>query len=91
MPEMRFAEFPVFPIDLRIGISRSASEIADCLFFLPNIRNIVVFIIIFLKGENLRHNHLLITVNIFSIKKNNLRPGKKISYISGITRPISML
>ena len=69
MPELRFTEYPVLPTDLRIRISQSASEIADCLFFLPNIRNIVVFIIIFLKGENLRHDHVLITVNIFSIKR----------------------
>ena len=41
------------------------------------------------KGENLRHDHALITVNIFSTK-NNLQAGKKISYISGLTGPISM-
>ena len=32
------------------------------------------------KGENLRHDHALITVNIFSITKNNLRSDKKISF-----------
>ena len=40
----------------------------------------------FLKGENLRHDHVLITVYISSVSKENiLRPDKKISYISGIT------
>ena len=43
-----------------------------------------------LKGENLLHDHMLIMVHIFSIKRNNLRPDKQISYISGLTRPISM-
>ena len=42
------------------------------------------------KGEDLRHDHVLITVNTSVSKENNLRPDKKISYISGLTRPISM-
>ena len=49
-----------------------------------------MYVYIFVKGENLRHDHVLMTVNIISIKENNLRPDKKISYISGLTRPISM-
>ena len=35
MPEMRFTEFPAFSVDPRVGISRSASEMDDLLFFLP--------------------------------------------------------
>ena len=42
------------------------------------------------KGENLRHDHELITVKSSVSKENNMRPDKKISYISGLTRPISM-
>ena len=34
--------------------------------------------------ENLRHERLISNVS----KENNLRPDKKISYISGLTRPI---
>ena len=34
--------------------------------------------------DNVRHNHELIMVNIISFKKkNNLRPFKKINYVSG--------
>ena len=35
MPESRFTEFPAFSVDPRVGISRSASETDDLLFFLP--------------------------------------------------------
>ena len=42
------------------------------------------------KGENLRHDNVLITVNIFSIKRKYVRPDKKISYLSGLMRPISI-
>ena len=35
MPETRFTEFLALSIDLRVGISRSASETDDKLFFLP--------------------------------------------------------
>ena len=33
-PETRFTEFPALSINLRVGISRSASETDDRLFFL---------------------------------------------------------
>ena len=35
MPDTRFTEFPALPVDPRVGISRSASETDDGLFFLP--------------------------------------------------------
>ena len=35
MPEKRFTEFQALSVDTRDGISRSASEIDDWLFFLP--------------------------------------------------------
>ena len=35
MPETRFTEFPALSVDLRVGISQSASETDDRLFFLP--------------------------------------------------------
>ena len=35
MPETRFTEFPALSVDSKIGISRSASETDDLLFFLP--------------------------------------------------------
>ena len=38
MPETRFIEFPAFSVNPRVGISRSASEIDDWLFFLPIIK-----------------------------------------------------
>ena len=39
MPETRFTEFPALSVDPRVGISRSASETDDRLFFLPIIGN----------------------------------------------------
>ena len=41
MPEMRFTEFPALSIDPRVGISRSASETDDWLFFLPIIEKTI--------------------------------------------------
>ena len=35
MQETRFTKLPALSIDLRVGISRSASETDDRLFFLP--------------------------------------------------------
>ena len=35
MPETRFSEFPALSVDSRVGISLSASETDDWLFFLP--------------------------------------------------------
>ena len=34
------------------------------------------------KGGNLRHDHVLITVNVFTIKENNLRPDKMLTAFS---------
>ena len=42
LPEVRFTEFPALSIDLRVGISLSASEMDDLLFFLPIIGKIEV-------------------------------------------------
>ena len=35
MPETRFTEFPALSVDPKVGISLSASEINELLFFLP--------------------------------------------------------
>ena len=35
LPETRVTEFPALSVYPRVGISRSASEADDCLFFLP--------------------------------------------------------
>ena len=37
------------------------------------------------------HDHMLITVNSLCFKENNLKPNKKINYIPGLARMISML
>ena len=37
MPETRFTEFTAISVDPRVGISLSASETEERLFFLPNI------------------------------------------------------
>ena len=37
MPETKFAEFPEFSVNPRVGISRSASATEDRFFFLPTI------------------------------------------------------
>ena len=42
IPEISFTEFPAISVDPRVGISRSASEIDVCLFFLPmTLKNII--------------------------------------------------
>ena len=43
-----------------------------------------------LKGENLRHDHVLKRLISSVSKENNLRPDRKIRYIFGLTRPILM-
>ena len=43
------------------------------------------------KGENLRHDHVLITISILCIKENNLRPHKKVSCILGLKVRIFIL
>ena len=49
MHETRFYRvFPASSVDLRVGISRSASENGDCFFSLPIIGKIIVFLTIFL-------------------------------------------
>ena len=48
----------------------------------PNVYPFTITFVTYTRGRNLRHDHVLITDN-----ENNLRPDKKISYISGLTRP----
>ena len=43
MPETRFTSFPALSVNSRVGISLSASEANDWLFFLPIIGKNVVF------------------------------------------------
>ena len=43
MPKTRFTQFPAFPIDLKVGVSRSASETNVRLFFLPMTLRIVMY------------------------------------------------
>ena len=48
MPETRFTEFRALSVDPRVGISFSASETDDSLFFLPPILKIIIYHSLFL-------------------------------------------
>ena len=43
MQEMRFTKFPALSVDLRVGISRTASEIHVSLFFLLMTSEIIIY------------------------------------------------
>ena len=43
MPETRFIKFPALSVHPRVGISRSASETNDCLFFLSVTLRIIIY------------------------------------------------
>ena len=66
MPETRFTEFPALSVDLRVGISRSASETDDLLLSLPIIGSfhnsfVYYFLKRYMMANSERHSEVFVT------------------------------